>query len=64
MGTPPSQFFLKFLTPPRDFGKKHQVPPPLNFQTMCIYGPTAHFFKFSFKFLSLPFTKIIPFTYF
>ncbi len=35
------QFFLKALTPPRDFGKKHQVPPPLDFQPVCIYGYLA-----------------------
>ncbi len=38
-GTPPPhrQFFLKALTPPRDFGKKHQVPPPLSFQPVYIH---------------------------
>jgi hypothetical protein len=42
IGGPPTKFFLKVLTPPRNFGKKHQVPPPLDFQPVCIYG-TRHF---------------------
>ena len=29
--------FPESLDPPRDFGKKHQVPPPLDFQPVCIY---------------------------
>jgi hypothetical protein len=29
--------FPESLDPPRDFSKKHQAPPPLDFQPMCIY---------------------------
>ena len=31
----PSAIFTGSLDPPRDFGKKHQVPHPLYFQPMC-----------------------------
>ncbi len=31
IGEPPRQFFPESLDPPRDFGKNHQVPPPLDF---------------------------------
>ncbi len=34
----PKQFlFLKALTPLGIFAKKHQAPPPLDFQPVCIY---------------------------
>ncbi len=36
-GGPHQANFPESLDPPRDFGKKHQVPPPLDFQPMCIY---------------------------
>ncbi len=38
IGGPPQAIFPETLDPPRDFGKKHQVPPPLDFQPVCIYG--------------------------
>jgi hypothetical protein len=34
----PQAIFPESLDPPRDFGKKDQVPPPLDFQPVCIYG--------------------------
>jgi hypothetical protein len=34
---PPWQFFLKPLTP-QEFWQKHPVPPPLDFQPVCIYA--------------------------
>jgi hypothetical protein len=37
IGGPPLQaIFPESLDPSRDFGKKHQVPPPLDFQPVCI----------------------------
>jgi hypothetical protein len=37
IGGPPWHFFLKPLTPPRDFGKKLQVPPPPWIFNPCAY---------------------------
>jgi hypothetical protein len=39
IGGTPQATFPESLDPPRDFGKKHQVPPPLDFQPVCIYEP-------------------------
>ncbi len=36
IGGPPQAIFQESPDPPRDFGKKHQVPPPLDFQPVCI----------------------------
>jgi hypothetical protein len=44
IGGPPWQFFLKPLTPLGILAKKHQVPPPLDFQPMCIYGSSIELF--------------------
>ncbi len=38
IGPPPQAIFPESLDPPREFGKKHQVPPPLDFQPVCIYA--------------------------
>jgi hypothetical protein len=43
---PPQAIFPESLDPPRDFGKKHQVPPPLGFQSMVLN-------KFSVKYQEL-----------
>ncbi len=37
IGGPPWQFFLKALTPPRDFGKNFKYPPPPFWIFLCIY---------------------------
>jgi hypothetical protein len=37
IGGPPQAIFPESLDPPRDFGKKHQVPPPLDFQPVRFY---------------------------
>jgi len=51
IGRPPQAFFPESLDPPRDFGKKHQVPPPLDFQPMCIYDFKSFLlFRFHYKF--------------
>jgi hypothetical protein len=43
------QFFLKALTP-QGFWKKLELPPPLDFQPMCIYGDdTVCFFLIFLK---------------
>ncbi len=39
IGGPPQAIFLESLDPPRDFGKKHQVPPPLDFQPVLHLCP-------------------------
>ena len=52
----PQAIFPESLDPPRDFGNKHQVPPPLDFQHVCIYVLTCQdFFDISrCRFLSCP----------
>jgi hypothetical protein len=47
IGGPPQAIFPETLDPPRDFGKKHQVHPPLDFQPVCIYA-----LGFEWRFLS------------
>jgi hypothetical protein len=42
-----------------DFGKKHQVPPPLDFQPVCIYDPSKQFYQFIAKKSNFPLMQII-----
>ena len=48
IGVPPWQFFLKPLTPPQEFWQKHPVPPPLDFQPVCIYVLGLHWLCLEF----------------
>ncbi len=36
IGGPPQAIFPESLDPPRDFGKKHQVPPPLECASVAV----------------------------
>ncbi len=41
-----------------DFGKKYQVPPPLDFQPVCIYDPSKQFYQFIAKKSNFPLIKL------